>query len=217
VHIEILVEDQSGGKLVEALVPKILGTFGETHYWRIRSYKGIGKIPKDLRGTTDPSKRILLDQLPRILKGYGKTPGIDAVMIILDTDDKDCIAFLNELKNLVRDSNSVPNTIIRLAIEEIEAWYLGDLNAILAAYPKAKRDVLNRYVQDSVCGTWELLADALYPGGVDAINKVGWPLPGQIKCEWAERIGPRLDIESNSSPSFSKFREGLKQLTSQTA
>jgi len=37
------------------------------------------------------------------------------------------------------------------------------------SYPRAKRDVLDRYVQDRVCGTWELLADAVYPGGSTAI------------------------------------------------
>jgi hypothetical protein len=28
-----------------------------------------------------------------------------------------------------------------------------------------------------------------YPGGSAAIKKAGWPLPGQVKHEWAERIG----------------------------
>ena len=104
--------------------------------------------------------------------------------------------------------------MFRIAIEEMEAWYFGDRQALTMAYPKAKVDVLQRYTQDSVCGTWELLADAIYPGGSVAIKKAGWPLPGQIKCEWAERIGPLLEPERNVSPSFGKLRDGLRRLVS---
>jgi hypothetical protein len=57
--------------------------------------------------------------------------------------------------------NPAPDTLFRLAIEEIEAWYFGDRDALLAAYPRAKLDVLGKYVQDSTCDTWELLAGAV--------------------------------------------------------
>ena len=89
---------------------------------------------------------------------------------------------------------------------------LGDRQALLVAYPRAKKDVLARYRQDSICGTWEMLADALYPGGHAAIKSAGWPLPGQVKHEWAERVGPHMDVESNASPSFCAFRDGLRRL-----
>jgi hypothetical protein len=75
--------------------------------------------------------------------------------------------------------------------------------------------VLGRYIQDSACDTWELLADAIYPGGVAAVKKVGWPLPGQVKHEWAEKIGPLLDPDRNVSPSFCKFRDGIRRLIGQ--
>lgn len=211
-HIEILVEDSSGAALLEVLIPKILGPQGEPHTWRLFSYKGIGRIPQGLSAKADPSKRILLDRLPKLLQGYGKTPGIDGVVVIVDTDKRNCKEFLAELKAVAESCNPVPNALFRLAIEEIEAWYLGDKNALFAAYPKAKQDVLARYQQDSACGTWELLADAVYPGGVPAIKAVGWPLPGQLKHEWAMTIGPLMDIEQNGSPSFAKLRDGLRRL-----
>jgi len=97
----------------------------------------------------------------------------------------------------------------------MEAWYLGDKEALLRAYPKAKKDILDRYQQDSICGTWELLADCIYPGGVAAITKTGWPLPGQIKSEWAANIGPLLDPERNVSGSFGKFRDGVRRMAEQ--
>jgi len=113
---------------------------------------------------------------------------------------------------LLHRCNPAPTTLFRLAIEEMEAWYLGDRQALMLAYPKARKEVLNGYQQDSVCGTWELLADAVYPGGQRAIHKAGWPLPGEIKHEWAKRIGPHMRVEDNQSPSFCKFRDGLRRL-----
>lgn len=214
-HIEVLVEDSSGERLLAQLLPQIWGEYGVPHTWRLKAYKGIGRIPHGLTAKADPAKRILLDQLPRLLQGYGKTPGIDAVVVVLDTDRRDCKAFLQELKSVANKCQPAPNTMFRLAIEEMEAWYLGDRAALLNAFPRAKREVLDRYVQDSVCGTWELLADAVYPGGVAAIKKAGWPLVGQIKHEWAEKIGPYLAFDKNASPSFGKFRDGLASLVAQ--
>jgi len=211
-HIEILVEDSSGQTLLETLVPKILGAQGDPHTWRIHFYKGIGRIPKNLNAGGDPAKRILLDQLPKLLRGYGRTPGIDAVVVVLDSDRRDCVDFLAELKALAAGCNPAPNTLFRIAVEEMEAWYFGDRQALLTAYPRAKADVLNRYQQDSVCETWERLADAIYPGGSAAIKKAGWPLPGQVKHEWAEKIGPLLEPDQNTSPSFGKLRDGLRRL-----
>lgn len=214
-HIEILVEDSSGERLLEAVLPKLLGDYGNPHTWNMHAYKGIGRIPRNLKGNADPAKRILLDQLPRLLQGYARTPGIDAVVVVLDTDKRNCEDFLAELKALAAGCNPAPNALFRLAIEEVEAWYLGDRQALESAYPRAKADVLNRYVQDSACDTWELLADAVYPGGSAAIKKVGWPLPGQLKHEWAEKIGPLLEPDRNVSPSFGKLRDGLRRLVAE--
>ena len=211
-HIEILVEDSSGERLLDCLLPRILGPQGSPHTWRLHAYKGIGRIPPNLRTSADPAKRILLDQLPKILRGYGRSPGIDAVVIVLDSDRRDCALFLGELKALAEGCDPAPKTLFRLAIEEVEAWYLGDRAALTQAYPRAKLKAIEGYVQDSACGTWELLADAIHPGGAAAIKKAGWPLPGQIKHDWALRIGPLMDIEQNASPSFRKLRDGLRRL-----
>lgn len=211
-HIEILMEDSSGEKLLTKLVPKLIGEYGSPHTWRFHAYRGIGRIPKNLGSSTDPAKRVLLDQLPRLLQGYGNTPGVDAVLIVLDTDKRNCAAFLKELNAVAIACTPSPNVMFRLAIEELEAWYLGDRKAIETAYPRAKADVLNRYVQDSACDTWELLADAIHPGGSAAVKKAGWPLPGQLKHDWAEKIGALLEPDRNLSPSFKKLCDGLRRL-----
>jgi hypothetical protein len=213
-HIVILTEDSSSERLLEHLIPKLIGSLGELHSWRIHSYRGIGHIPRGLSASSDPSKRILLDQLPRLLSGYVGTPGYDAVIVVLDADARDCVTFLAELRSLAASCNATHLVTFRLAIEETEAWSLGDRAALQQAYPKARMRALDHYVQDSICGTWELVAEAVHPGGSRAIKQAGWPLPGQIKHEWADRIGPLLDPEINQSPSFGKLRDGIRRLAS---
>jgi len=127
-------------------------------------------------------------------------------------DDKDCRVFKQELLDILNSCNPQPTTLFRIAIEEGEAWLLGDCVAIKAAYPHVRNQILNTYVQDSICGTWEKLADAVYPGGSQKLKQLGWPHTGQAKCEWAKNIAPRLDVEVNKSKSFQVFRDGLRNL-----
>jgi len=211
-HFEILIEDCSGRRLLEYVVPKIIGPQGGPHTWRLHAYRGMGRIPAHLSPTSDPSKRILLDQLPRLLRGYVRTPGIGAVVVVLDADDRDCADFLAELTSLAASCDASHLTLFRLAIEEVEAWYLGDRPALMRAYPRTKVRVLDNYIQDSVCGTWELLAEATHSGGLQTIRQAGGPLAGQVKHEWAERMGPMLDPSTNVSPSFGKFCDGIRRL-----
>ena len=192
-HIEFCVEDSSTVKLLDYIIPKILGENGVRHSWRLHSYKGVGRIPRNLIPRTDASKRVLLDQLPKLLRGFGKTQGVDMIVVVLDSDNRDCTHFLCELKKMVEACEMESKTLLRLAVEETESWYFGDRKALKEAYPRAKDKVLDQYVQDSVCGTWERLADATHPGGSQAIEKSGWPASGQLKHEWAEKIGKLME------------------------
>ncbi|MEW6220221.1 MAG: DUF4276 family protein [Thermodesulfobacteriota bacterium] len=214
-HFEILVEDLSGKKLLEAVVPRILGP---THTCRVISYKGLGRIPPDMGREADPCRRILLARLPQLLAGYGRafasyhrnSPA--AVIVVCDLDDKCLKAFRQELLRIRSTCYPQPTTRFCVAIEEGEAWLLGDLPAVKAAYPRAKDAVLNTYQPDSICGTWEKLADAVFPGGARQLAAQGWQTVGAEKSRWAEAIAPRMDVESNASPSFRYFRAKLREL-----
>ena len=214
-HFEILVEDQSGKTALDIVVPKLVNA---EDTFSIKAYKGVGRIPKNLTGRTDPRKRILLDQLPRLLRGYGRThasypTGYEAaVIVVCDLDDRCLKAFRGDLFGMLRKVCPQPRTCFCLAIEEGESWLLGGLQAVLQAYPRARRDVLNSYVNDSICGTWEKLADAVYPGGAAALSKKGWPAVGAEKSKWAEDISSVMDVDNNRSPSFQHFRNVLRVL-----
>jgi len=215
-HFEILVEDQSGKKALDILVPKIVG---DQHTFRVIPYKGIGRIPKNMLDARDANKRILLDNLPRLLKGYGETfagagyrtyPA--TVILVCDLDDRCLKRFLVELRTILDACDPKPQTRFCIAIEEGEAWFLGELNAVKLAYPKAKDSILKAYVNDSICGTWEQLADAVYRGGASALSAKGWHAVGSEKSKWAEAISPHMTVGQNQSPSFCYFREKLQEL-----
>lgn len=212
-NFEFLIEDMSGKTMLEELVPKIIDT--TKHSYRIISYKGIGSIPKGLKTSQDASKRALLNQLPKLLSGYGKTyqynQGENVVIVVCDLDDKNEISFMNELNSILQNCNPAPQTSFCLAIEEGEAWLLGDIQAIKAAYPKAKDKVLNSYINDSICGTWERLADAIYKGGSEKLKKAGFIETGLKKTEWAKNICFHMDVENNKSPSFNNFKQCIQK------
>ncbi|HEY9692485.1 MAG TPA: DUF4276 family protein [Oculatellaceae cyanobacterium] len=214
-HFEILVDDISGETALNILLPKIINT--EQHTFKIHSYKGIGHIPKNLKSSSDANKRILLDQLPRLIQGYGKTLSYSpAVLIVIcDLDDRCMSAFRKELLELVNSCNPKPKTQFCIAIEEGEAWFLGDWAAVKAAYPSAKQALLNSYTNDDICGTWEKLADVVYSGGCKKLSKLGWQGIGKEKANWAEKISPLMDIDNNQSPSFCYFRDKLRHLSGQ--
>jgi hypothetical protein len=87
---------------------------------------------------------------------------------------------------------------VRLAIEEAEAWYLGDWKALRAAFQRANKGRYDSYQQDSICGTWEKFQEV-----------IGDPLVR--KPFWAERMGAVLDVDGrNRSPSFIKFCNGVR-------
>ena len=75
-HFEVLVEDQSGSIVLEHILEKILGENGRVHCWNVHHFKGLGVLPKDLNRPPDLRNWQLLEQLPRLLQGYGRSlPG----------------------------------------------------------------------------------------------------------------------------------------------
>lgn len=122
------------------------------------------------------------------------------------------MAFKRELLDVLNTCDPRPNALFRIAIEESEAWLLGDRAAVKSAYPRAKDGVLEDYVQDGICGTWEVLADAVHPGGAKGLKKADWPWPGTAKCDWARNIAPHMNVDANRSRSFQAFRDGVRRL-----
>lgn len=206
-HFQFLIEDQSSAVLIETLMQHI-SLQNEAVTFNCKSFKGLGGFTK--KNTVKETKSgKLLNDLATYLRGFNKSlqnfPA--AIIVVLDNDIRNTQDFLVELEAVAAQNMIIVDHVFCVAVEEVEAWLLGDEKAVLTAYPAAKTQVLHSYVQDSICGTWEVLADAVYPGGIVRFKKdcPTFVEVGKYKYEWAKNIGEYMDFKRNQSPSFNRF------------
>lgn len=209
-HFQFMIEDQSSAVLIERIMNKVI--VDETDTYDCKSFKGIGGFTKKNTIKETHTGKILND-LATYMRGFQRSlQGLDAVQIIvLDNDDNDPEIFREQLKAVAEQNGIYMDHVFCLAIEEVEAWMLGDETAIEKAYPNYKKSVLHSYKQDSICGTWEVLADVVYDGGIKDIKKkkMSYMEIGKLKSEWADKIGKYMDFNSNKSPSFNYFYKNI--------
>jgi hypothetical protein len=200
VHIVFLVEERSAEAALEHLVPRML--HDRATYW-IRSFAG---------------KTDLLQSLERQLRGLSKTIPDARFVVLVDLDHDDCHALKARLEGVARAVGlTTPSTacagvirvVNRIAIEELEAWFFGDADALRAAYPSVpptlERKARYRDPDAIRGGTWEALHRVLQRAGYYR----GVTLP---KLETASRVAQHMDPQRNRSRSFQVFREGLERL-----
>lgn len=206
-YFQFLVEDSSSADLIDILMQNHVA-HTEGFSYNIKRFHGIGgfrkrKTPKEIKTGK------LLNDLEIYLPGFDKSMrGISAALfIILDNDDKDTELFRRELEVVAKKKNISIDYIFCIAVEEVEAWLLGDRDALFQAYPNANKRNLSIYHQDSICGTWERLAEVVRPGWLKKIRKENMPYSeiGMEKSKWAREIGSYMRPENNSSPSFQYF------------
>lgn len=215
-HFEILVEGQSDlTALSSGIMKDILGEYSEPHTWKIHKHQGIGTCNKNPESPPNVKDRTLLHNLPSKLRAYGKALTKEqAVVVLIDLDDKNHDERLKELEGALEHCDPKPITIFSLATEEMEAWFLGDVDALVAAYPEVRLDVVQKYEQDSQCGTWEVLAEAVHPGGIRTLMSKGKRSVEILdqKRAWAKNIAPHMKKDKNLSPSFQLFCGNIIQL-----
>jgi hypothetical protein len=176
------------------------------HTLTVIPHRGKGRLPSHPDARPNPRREGLLDQLPAKLRAYGRVldPATDRLLVFLDLDDDDCLELKQRMLATLDSCSPKPVALFRIAIEEMESFYLGDPSAIRRAFPQAKPRKMKGYIQDSICGTWELFQEV-----IDAII--------EDKPEWAEKMGDHLGTEwkgrdANRSPSFRQFCRALLQL-----
>jgi hypothetical protein len=200
-HLEIFVEEESAEAALSVLVPRIIG---DAITFKIHAYQG---------------KADLLKKLPERLQGYRNwIPEDWRIVVLADRDSESCV----DLKaSLEQHSAAVPLptrtrpghdgrvvVLNRLAIEELEAWFFGDTEAVLAAYPGVPASLHARAPYrdpDAIRGgTWEKLEQVL--------QRAGHHKGGLAKVRAAREISMHMEPQRNRSQSFKTFRHGLSEL-----
>lgn len=194
-QLEILVEEPSMKVMLEALLPKLL-----------RPTDALPRII-DFQGIT-----ALFEGLPAKLKAYrGHVPPGRRIIIVCDRDKADCRQRKQRLEDIVAAAglhtrahphyDRTYQVLTCLAVEELEAWFLGDPAAIRQAYPKVKPAAFRDCTDpDAVPDAAEKLRDILR--GAKELDAAATKLP---KVATARRIAPHLDPEANASASFRHF------------
>lgn len=156
-------------------------------------------------------KHNLLKNLPNRLRAYKRRLAEDTrVLVVVDRDRQDCLALKQILEGAAAEAHlRTPSTcgtrpwqvINRIAIEELEAWYFGDWEAVRVAYPRVSANVphqKNFRDPDNIAGgTWEAFERVL--------KRHNYFLGGLQKIEVARTIAKHIDPARNSSPSFATF------------
>ncbi|EFO80275.1 hypothetical protein OSCT_1879 [Oscillochloris trichoides DG-6] len=200
-YIQFYTEELSAEAALRELLPRILGS----------------EIDFDIhvfQGKTD-----LLDKLPMRLHALANwMPNDWRIVVVVDRDDDDCLLLKQHLNQIAADAGltlrntsvtSQPFQVInRIAVEELEAWFFGDIPALRAAYPRLSDSLGERRQYrdpDAITGgTWEALEREL--------QRMGYHKGGLQKIVLARDVARYMIPERNRSRSFQTFYSALKEI-----
>lgn len=197
-RIVLLVEERSMEITMDEILPKVLP--GTPH--QIVTFRG---------------KPDLLRKLPSRLAGlrYEVRHGT-RVAIVVDREAEDCQVLVRRLRDVVTGAGlavdrSGPlrgDVLCRVACEELEAWFLGDVDALRAAYPRVPVGLAEQAPfrnPDAVTGgTAERLHEVLRAAGSRHER-----LP---KTQVAAAVSREMNPDRNRSNSFQVTVAGLRRL-----
>lgn len=160
-------------------------------------------------------KADLLGKLEARLRGYAQwLPEDWRLFVVVDRDDDDCRALKQRLEAAAQRSGlrtrsqagAVPWQLVnRIAIEELEAWYFGDWDAVRAIYPRVSASVPQRQGfrdPDAIAGgTWEAFERVM--------QQRGYYKSGLQKIEVARSLAARVEPPRNRSASFRAFHAAV--------
>lgn len=196
--LHFFVEEESAEAALIELVPRILA--GYDFDYDIFTFQG---------------KLNLLKRLPDRLRAYTHRSADDwRIIVLIDRDDEDCIQLKATLEAVsaaasLRTRTAFPHqvqVVNRIVIEELEAWFFGDVEAMHKAYPRVDPHLAAQAAYrdpDAIRGgTWEHLERVLkayHPGGLEKVRA-------------ASEIARHMQPERNQSQSFQMFRRALLNL-----
>ncbi|HRI00958.1 MAG TPA: hypothetical protein PK006_07900 [Saprospiraceae bacterium] len=187
ITLHIFTEEISIKKVLDIILPQLISS-----EMKFRIYPHQGK---------DDLKKAIKSTVPLISKNLNSR-----IIIAIDNDNNDCLKLKNEINDLV--DISCPYKI-RIIIQELEAWFLGDLTVVEKAFSKFKASTYSnktefRNVDTIINPSYKLLKI------IPDYSKSSF-LPKQST---AEKIAKYLNIYKNKSDSFNQFIGAVKELCS---
>ena len=197
-HVEFFLEEPSTRETLKAILPKILSN----------------NVTFDF--LVFEGKDDLLNNLSARLMGYRWIPDDWRIVVLIDEDRKDCHELKANLEKaahkagFVTKSNAAPDedfqVVNRIVIEELEAWFFGDIEALHAAYPKISRHLNTKAKYQN--------PDAIRGGTSEALENLliqkKYYRARIPKPTVAQNIAQYMEPNRNRSKSFQVFLKGLK-------
>jgi len=182
--IVFFLEEPSAKAMLEGLLPRLLPSG-----W-------------DVRFVIFEGKQDLEKQLPKKLKAW-KKPNCSFV-VLRDKDSGDCVLIR---ENLITQCSKAgkPETLIRIAIHELECWFIGDLTAVEIGLEIAN---LSKLQNKEKFRNPDRLANPSQELKRITSNRYQ-------KISGSRAIGLQLSLKQNRSYSFNKFISGIKKLLCQ--
>lgn len=179
-EVIFLVEEPSMKEFLKVILPKVLP---DGVYFRIIPHEGKQdlekSIPKKLRAFQQPETHFV---------------------VLMDQDSNDCHVLKRRLLELCQEGGR-ENCLVRIVCHELEAWFLGDLEAVGQAFSK---DTLVRRQREAKFREPDRLAN---PAQV-----LKTLVPEYQKVSGAREISKHLKLTENESHSFTVFLKGLKEV-----
>lgn len=188
-RVIFLVEEPSMKALLQALLPRIFPAWREQEHFLCIAHQGKSDLDKSI------SRKLAAWQYPH-----------DRFVILRDNDNADCVALKTRLKQLC-DNSSRSDVLIRLVCQELEGWYLGDLQALATAYASPKINTPKYIKKYTEPDQWQKPSE-----------EVARLIPQFQKTSGARLMGANLNLDGkNKSPSYGFFLSGLQRLTAEMA
>jgi len=197
-HLEFLLEEPSTEAFLRGLLPKILPV---ATTWNPIVFQG---------------KAGLLANLEARLRAYRQWIQADwRIVVLVDEDRSDCRKLKSRLEAVAKaaglatktNKNSAGQFVVlnRIAVEELEAWFFGDVPALVKAFPGVSPSLGKQAkyrIPDAIDGgTWEVLERLL--------QRAGYYQAGLPKIEVARVMAAHMEPGRNTSTSFCQFVSGL--------
>jgi len=179
-HVVFLLEEPSAQDFLQGVLPGLLPTGVTAHFLVFEGKQDLEKqLLKRLKGWLRPNTRFI---------------------IMRDQDSGDCRVIKQRLQALCAAAGR-PDAVVRIACRELEAFFVGDWQAIAQAFKKpalASHDGSAKYRDPDRLGS--------------PSHELRRVLPAYQKREGARKIAPHLVPERNRSRSFQVLFGSLRGL-----